>query len=189
MAVEIPFLQEQFIDGSVCDGVIKYFNDNPENLIKGRSVLEGLESKQSIDMSIDSVKHPAIKLFADELQKCLNKYIEVYKYAGAYAGFELAPFNIQYCKPGDSYNSWHTERGGRLEETIRRHLAFMLYCNDVEIDGETEFFHQKYKCKPEKGKLVIWPTDWTFTHRGIPAPNEEKYIVTGWFDYLTVNGC
>ena len=62
----------------------------------------------------------------------------------------------------------------------------MLYCNDVEVDGETEFFHQKYKCKPKKGKLVIWPTDWTFTHRGIPAPNEEKYIVTGWFDYLPV---
>ena len=59
----------------------------------------------------------------------------------------------------------------------------MTYLNDVTHKGETEFFHQKIKIKPEKGLTLIWPTDWTFTHRGIPSPTEEKYIVTGWFEY------
>ena len=26
--------------------------------------------------------------------------------------------------------------------------------------------------------------DWTYTHKGQVAPNEDKYIITGWFDYL-----
>jgi len=30
---------------------------------------------------------------------------------------------------------------------------------------------------------LIWPTDWTFTHRGVPSLTEEKYIVTGWFNF------
>jgi hypothetical protein len=59
----------------------------------------------------------------------------------------------------------------------------MTYLNDVEIGGETEFFHQKLKIRPEKGLTLIWPADWTFTHIGITSP-EEKFIVTGWFNYI-----
>ena len=31
--------------------------------------------------------------------------------------------------------------------------------------------------------MVIWPTDFTHTHRGIVAPKEEKWIATGWFNF------
>jgi len=40
------------------------------------------------------------------------------------------------------------------------------------------------KVKPEKGLTLIWPADWTFTHRGIPSMSETKYIVTGWYNYI-----
>lgn len=181
-------MHEEFIDDkSVCDGIIKYFKDNPSNLLKRKNHSEGLEYKQSTDIFIEDVKsvtHPTISLFVKELYNILNKYMEIYPYSKKYASFSLSPFNIQHYEPGESYNFWHTERDGKSHVTICRHLVFMLYCNDIETGGETEFLHQEYKCKPVKGKLVIWPTDWTFTHRGIPAPNEEKYIVTGWFDYI-----
>ena len=38
--------------------------------------------------------------------------------------------------------------------------------------------------KAEKGKTVIWPAEWTHTHRGIVAPKETKYIATGWYGYI-----
>ena len=59
----------------------------------------------------------------------------------------------------------------------------MTYLNDITDDGETEFFHQKIKIKPEKGLTVIWPADWTFTHRGIPSNTQVKYITTGWMSF------
>ena len=59
----------------------------------------------------------------------------------------------------------------------------MTYLNDVNIGGGTEFYHQKVTVLPEKGKTVIWPADWTHTHRGVAAPNEEKIIVTGWYNF------
>jgi len=60
----------------------------------------------------------------------------------------------------------------------------MTYLNNVKDSGETEWFYQNLKIKPEAGLTVIWPTDWTFTHRGIPSKTEIKYIVTGWYSYI-----
>ena len=59
----------------------------------------------------------------------------------------------------------------------------MTYLNDVTDGGETEFLHQKFKIKPEKGLSIIWPADWTFTHKGVVSPTQTKYIATGWYEY------
>ena len=64
-----------------------------------------------------------------------------------------------------------------------RHLVWMTYLNDIEEGGETEFYYQKLKVKPRKGLTLIWPVDWTHTHRGIGATEEEKIILTGWFSF------
>jgi hypothetical protein len=60
----------------------------------------------------------------------------------------------------------------------------MTYLNTVTDEGGTEWYHQNLKVNAEKGKTVIWPADWTFTHRGVPSPTQEKYIITGWFNFL-----
>jgi hypothetical protein len=60
----------------------------------------------------------------------------------------------------------------------------MTYLNDVHDAGGTEFFHQKLTVLPRKGLTLIWPADWTHTHRGIVSPTEEKYVITGWFDFV-----
>ena len=59
----------------------------------------------------------------------------------------------------------------------------MTYLNDVSDGGETEFMHQNIKVKPQKGLTLIWPADWTFTHRGVASPIETKTIVTGWYHF------
>ena len=64
--------------------------------------------------------------------------------------------------------------------TQRRILAAMIYLNDVEEGGETEFLYQKLKVKPRKGTILIWPGSYTHLHRGNP-PMSDKYIATGWW--------
>ncbi len=49
--------------------------------------------------------------------------------------------------------------------------------------GGTEFCHQNLIVQPKKGLTLIWPADWTFTHRGVPSPTQEKIITTGWFNF------
>ena len=112
-------------------------------------------------------------------------YLVEYPMAGAYGNFGLVSrTNLQFYPPGGGYKVYHTERTGRGEPEGSRHLVFMTYLNDVTDAGGTEYLHQKVILQPVKGLTVIWPADWTFTHRGVPSPTEAKGIITGWFNYL-----
>ena len=57
----------------------------------------------------------------------------------------------------------------------------MIYLNDVEEGGETEWLYQQLKIKPKKNTAVIWPGSFTHLHRGNPPISGTKYILTGWF--------
>jgi hypothetical protein len=59
----------------------------------------------------------------------------------------------------------------------------MTYLNDVFEGGETEFYYQNIKVNARKGLTLVWPADWTHTHRGLVSNTQEKYIVTGWLNY------
>ncbi len=60
-----------------------------------------------------------------------------------------------------------------------RQITFLWYINDVEEGGETEFW-KNTKVKPTSGKLVLFPSHWTFPHRGNMPISNDKYIITGW---------
>ena len=90
-------------------------------------------------------------------------------------------FKLQKTKIGGGYHSWHYESDNR--EKCHRLLAWMVYLNDVEEGGETEFLYQHKRVKPEAGTLVIWPAAFTHTHRGNPPLSNEKYIITGWTEF------
>ena len=177
-------------DSTVCDDLIN-FMDDPEGLATGK-VYEGVvasgEGKIVVDKSskdcMQKNLHWDDSVFLDynaELQKCLDAYLQEFKAANDVPVFTLGlePCQIQKYSKGGGYHAWHFERDA--PQTWNRHLVFMTYLNDVSDGGETEFFYQKLKIKPRKGMTLIWPTDWTHRHRGIPSPTQEKYIVTGWY--------
>ena len=88
---------------------------------------------------------------------------------------------IQKTNIGGGYHMWHCENSQRQVST--RILAWMLYLNDVEDGGETEFLYQCTRIKPKQGTLLIWPAGFTHTHRGNPPLSNEKYIITGWLEF------
>lgn len=87
--------------------------------------------------------------------------------------------NMQRYLPGEGFTSYHCERAGLKHSN--RILVWMIYLNTVHDAGETEFFYQQHFEQAWEGKLMIWPSDWTHLHRGVPSPSTSKYILTGWF--------
>jgi hypothetical protein len=73
-----------------------------------------------------------------------------------------------------------------MHQTHQRALVFMTYLNDVTDGGETQWLYQGKEMKPKKGLTVLWPTDFTHTHRGIVSLTQSKTIATGWYNYLDV---
>ena len=63
-----------------------------------------------------------------------------------------------------------------------RILVFMTYLNDVD-DGGTDFKYQNLTSPAKKGLTMIWPSDFTHTHKGQISHTKEKYIVTGWVGF------
>ena len=83
--------------------------------------------------------------------------------------------------PGDHFSHMHTERCDL--STIHRVFAWMTYLNDVEDGGETNFSHYGIRIKPEIGKTLIWPAEWTHAHAGEVLNSGVKYIITGWMHF------
>ena len=85
----------------------------------------------------------------------------------------------------DAYCShdWHCEYNNQLAN-VRTALAFMVYLNDVDEGGETEFLYQSKRIAPKFNRFVCWPAGWTHIHRGNPPLSNEKYVVTGWVSII-----
>jgi hypothetical protein len=171
-------------DVAMCDKLIEYHKTNPTN---PGVTNKGLE--KHIKDSEDCIIHDGgtVREYCRWMSASMIQYREKYPYCNMYAPFmPIEPVSVQYYKPGGGYFEYHTERVNATMPNASRHLVFMTYLNDVTDGGETEWLHQKIKIKPEKGLTVIWPADWTFTHRGCVSMTQEKYIVTGWVNYIVV---
>jgi hypothetical protein len=170
-------------DTNICDKLINYIETN-NNAYQGRSS-NGVDTnvKDSLDCHLDNIE--LLQEYVNQLMQVASAYTNVFPFANYYDPWGINDVvNIQRYLPGQGYHEWHTERTGTHPIPSTRHLVFMTYLNDVNDGGETEFYHQNIKVKPEKGLTLIWPADWTYTHRGVPSTTETKYIVTGWFNYF-----
>ena len=179
------FMGGWYLESSICDKLIDYHKSSPYKYqgITGEGYKP--EEKESIDTIVQTNPELAREYLVNNLQQCLELYIKKYPWCNAYEPWMVTEgANIQYYPKGGGFKTWHAERTLAESPYNNRHLVFMTYLNDVTDAGETEFFHQKLKIKPEKGLTVIWPTDWTFTHRGIPSNTQEKYIITGWYSFI-----
>jgi hypothetical protein len=186
------FIKGFFIDKKICQGLIKYFEKNKKlqkkGLVQGNSPKYKISDiKVSTDISIPSEDYNKIVIdnYFIGLNRCIEEYKKIFTFCSAntFQWRITENVNIQKYNPKEGFFKWHNERIGMSDLNNKRHLVFMTYLNSLE-NGGTEFFHQKIKLKAEQGLTVIWPADWTYTHRGIISSNETKYIATGWYNFI-----
>lgn len=86
---------------------------------------------------------------------------------------------------GEGFYAWHRENYTDNPTMSKREMFYILYLNDVEESGETEFLFNPMKVKPKAGTIILAPAFWTHTHRGNPLsdPTARKYIITGWLEF------
>lgn len=190
--LDMPQFMGAFVmEESVVDGVLKLFEEAApvRGMISkkgGQEPLVDLSVKDSFETSVaPNDRRAEWTQYLRSLMSCASLYVETYPFAAAYGVWQLnSRTNIQRYPPSGGYKTYHTERTGKGEPEGSRHLVFMTYLNDVHDQGGTEFVHQNVTIQPRKGLTLIWPADWTFTHRGVPSPTETKTITTGWFNYV-----
>ena len=183
------FIGGWHIDEKVCDDLISYFKANKHRAKQGATYFKDISKtnndvKESLDINFDTRQEhtiaPILNTYLGKLQETLLLYLEKFRHANHVEKFKAEHFNLQWYRPGGGFKKWHCERCGTHDSD--RHLVFMTYLNDVP-DGGTKFLYQDLELPAKKGLTVIWPSDWTHTHKGVISKEHEKYIITGWFNY------
>ena len=181
------FIHEDVINHDVCDNILNFY-DTCDYLEKkpgfiGMGDSPNSDKKVSWDLSIHQSlcdKDVRLQSYMAELDICVKNYFEKYQFALSDCAI-FPMFNIQNYPPNGGYKVWHFERtNARLARD--RHLVWMTFLTD-NPDGGTEFLYQNLYIPAEKGKTLIWPAEWTHTHRGRPDTKYEKTIITGWIEF------
>jgi len=178
----------QIAEDTLCDDIIRFFEENQQLQtpgVSGGGVNQA--KKQTTDITIhpndlEAVKYRAFKDYFSVLQKCFVDYKAQWSFLDTFLDkVHLGSFNVQRYLPGDHFSNLHSERTHLSK--LHRVFAFMTYLNDVEAGGTTDFHHYGLSVKPEKGKTLIWPAEWTHAHTGSVVEDGHKYIVTGWMHF------
>ena len=175
-------------NNKLCNEITNFFEKN-KNLQKQGVTASGknLKVKSRIDITVspNDLKKPKfeiLKHYVNELHKCFLDYQNQWPFLKNMIQRVLIPsFNIQKYSKGDHFAHTHSERTSL--NTLHRLFAWMTYLNDVEDGGQTNFTHYGIKIKPEIGKTLIWPSEWTHSHQGLEVKSGTKYIVTGWMHF------
>mgnify|MGYP003668981680 FL=1 len=175
-------------DINLCDDLIALFHEYEHHHAQGQVLENGVKGgvenrdlKDSTDLCIlweESERIKTIKKYQEELRKQGIKYGHKYKIIQSLKIDFTDSFNIQFYKPKGGYKSWHFERN---HNTQGRAFAFMTYLNDVPKGG-TEFYYQGTTTQAKKGDTMIFPAEWTHTHKSQISKEHEKYIATGWLE-------
>lgn len=186
---KLPF--ESFVAGymtshKLCDEIMKYYHEHKVKQYTGTVAV--CEVKPEIKDSTDIMIYPAdlfhpFDKYRKHLQQCIEAYQKKYIAIQQYVNFNVAqPYLIQHYPKGGGFKNWHFENAGH-PQIIKRKLVFMTYLYDVPNAG-TDFKYQKLRTPCKKGLTLIWPAEFTHTHKGVITKQHEKTIVTGWFEVI-----
>jgi prolyl 4-hydroxylase len=174
-----------------CEDLINIFEENNKYQVEGL-IGNGINKsvKESTDFHFDDDNLKIVqRIYGERIPDMLDAMVvEMYKYMDQFPIFEMTTvsidsFNLQKYEPGQGFHKWHYES---TTDKIRL-FVWMIYLNDVP-DGGTQFMMQERTVKAEQGKLLFFPADWTYTHKGEVSNTTTKYILTGWISLVDSHG-
>jgi len=167
-----------------CNNLINWFEENIDTATPGTS---GKKNTKLNDLEINITLKSEEDYFnlGKTIVKSIKNFKKAFPYLDKYINKWQLDLSMQMSKykPNNYYKSIHCENDGNSNH-LKRNFAFMIFLNDINTGGGTKFLHQKFIAKPKAGDFYIWPAYWTHLHQGVNAPKENKYIITGWVEYI-----
>ena len=178
---------ENVLEPSICKSIIERF-ENDDNKVPSEvsggympDVKFGIELIVSHDDIIekwDDVISLTYSVVDHNLRKYIDHMISINPVehkclTGTFNSCVITPPQIQKTPKGGFFKWHHDGYGNRL-------LTYIIYLNDVnhEDGGSTDFLLGK-SIQPKVGKIVIFPANMAYIHRGNELKNGSKYILTG----------
>ena len=162
----------------------KLCSDTETGILWNRSTTIGngvwQSQRTNFDMSLtyylNYTGNPAIVSLHNLFHKILVDHVTSYhKKYKINENFWFEGFNILKYKTGQEYKSHYD---GSTD--LGRHISCLLYLNDDYEGGELEFPNFKIKIKPQKGMLILFPSNFAYSHIAHPVTAGTKYAFVTW---------
>jgi predicted 2-oxoglutarate/Fe(II)-dependent dioxygenase YbiX len=85
---------------------------------------------------------------------------------------------IQY-EPGQEYGYHRDSHVDKSAKEYHREISVIVYLTDDFEGGATSFLHASYK--PKKGYALIFPSNWSYVHRGDLVTKGTKRVAVTWY--------
>ncbi|MEM7250142.1 MAG: 2OG-Fe(II) oxygenase [Pseudomonadota bacterium] len=174
---------DDVLEPSFCNDVIQRFEASDGKFRgqvhgeRGRELNE--KKKRTLELVISDqpewsdVEHTLKQKYVE----CVNQYAQEFPHVGGLPGQLISEaFRIKKYAVGDFFD-WHMDCVGN---GFFRILAIQFYFNDVASGGATEFQFQQAKVASAQGRVVLFPTLWTYLHRGASVQSNPKYVCTNY---------
>jgi hypothetical protein len=84
-------------------------------------------------------------------------------------------YNVLRYRGGQNYSS-HYDGG----TSTGRSVSAICYLNNDYVGGEIEFVNFNIKIKPEPGMLILFPSNYAYSHIAHPVTDGTKYAIVTW---------
>jgi Rps23 Pro-64 3,4-dihydroxylase Tpa1-like proline 4-hydroxylase len=182
---KLIFSKKKALNKEFCRHVIDKFEKDDRKYQGTTAEGVDLDMKISTDLLISPIEDwgEEDQVFYDSLRESIEEYKEMLDQINSelfhhvfHGELSDSGYQIQRTEIGGFYK-WHHDYC--IEPAGNRILTYLWYLNEVEEGGCTEFVNGKM-IKPKTGKLILFPSTWTYFHQGNPPISNVKYLCTGW---------
>ena len=178
---DLIFEKKDFLHKDDCEAWIDWFWLNQQYHDKGDS---GNEEKHKKAIQVDPIVGGDFWCqIAIETDRAINA---MYEWGAKDKLLWRAPLvsydHAMRCyKKQDGWFKDHIDLSPTDPLLLSRVYAMVIYLDDVEEGGETEFSFLDYKVKPEQGKLLMFPCNQLYPYKENKPMSGPKHVVTAFF--------
>lgn len=178
----IPYSEELIdeIEAYVTNGGLEWYSARISNDNTDASLETNVRDTYSIGIRFDVPSVPAIdstpeanisRLFTTAFMDGIRHYCNTYGLSISWSDdYQILKYGI-----GQKFDKHIDDH-----EKYPRRLSLSYYLNDNYEGGEIEFDNFNLKIKPEKDQLILFPSNYVYSHRVWPVTSGTRYAVVQW---------
>lgn len=182
-------LKKKFLSDDVADKLVGYAEkqSTASDLAIFTESDEGAQESLSTVVNSDRVTS---RIELGDKQSIIDKWIAdvFYKLLAKHVGKKIRSFTtpdlMMYTRGG--YYKAHSDadifdpKMGIWKKVLDRDYSLLLYLNNDFEGGAVRFEHFNYTFFPEKGDLLIFPSDYLYLHEALLVTAGVRYVIVSW---------
>ena len=166
-----------------CDMMVDWYESNPSLQEEG-CVFDGISGrpdrsgsfKVCKETSVPRERQDILDIISEATFGVYNRAIDeglpfppLHAYRLSLNGYSIRRYN----KNEGVFKPHIDQQGGGTEKRL---FGVLIYLNDVDEGGETEFPEWNISVSPKKGRVLLFPCNYLFLHQGNVPISHHKYM-------------